>query len=114
MAVNLADKRTESKVITVMWGDDPVEVSYFPNAVTPNLLDEVEAAAKQDDLSVIGTLLEPVLDWWDVLDDKGKRIPTDKATISGLPLRWLTLVQKALEDDQRPPDSADPKGSAAG
>jgi hypothetical protein len=110
VAVKLSEKRTETAVFTVKWGEDDVDVCYRVNAVTPALLEEVDKSAQEDNLDVMGALLEPILEWWDVLDDDGHRIPTDAATVKILPMRFLTLVQKGLEDHQRPPadrDSAD-------
>lgn len=105
MAVKLADKIAETKTVTVTWGEDDVDVSYFPNAVTAKLLSDIDQAADAEDLTVIGVALEPILDWWDVLDDKGKRIPTDRDTIASLPLAWIIAVQSALEEAQNPPEN---------
>lgn len=104
MPVKLQDKMAETKTITVMWGEDEVLVSYHPNAVTPDLLDRVDGAAKEENLSVLGVLLDPVLDWWDVLDNSGKRIPTDKITIATIPMPFLNKVQVAIQEDQNPPE----------
>lgn len=102
--VRLSSKMGETRTITVQWGEDDVDVSYHPNAVTPDLLERVDQAAKEDNLDVLGVVLEPILDWWDVLDDKDRRIPTDAATIKSLPMSFLTIVQKGIEDDQNPPE----------
>lgn len=110
MAVSLRDKMTEAKTIQVEWGPDTVDVSYRPNVVTPALLEEVDEAAKRDDLSSLGVLLEPVLEWWDVLDDEGNRIPTDQGTIRTIPMRFIVLVQRAIEVDQNPPGDRDSVG----
>lgn len=102
--VRLSSKMAETKVVTVTWGDDDVDVSYHPNVVTPDLLEKVDQAAQEDNLDVLGVLLEPVLEWWDILDDQDKRIPTDRATIREVPMPFLVLVQSAIESDQNPPE----------
>lgn len=104
MPVKLSEKVAETKTMTVKWGEDDVDVCYKPNAVTPRLLEGIAEAADRDDMSVLGAALSPVLEWWDVLDDKGKRLPTDAETIAGLPLSWIVVVQRGLEDDQNPPE----------
>jgi hypothetical protein len=106
MSVKLADKLAETKTMTLRWGDDDVDVSYYVNAVTPELLERVDAAAAQDDMSVLGVVLEPILEWWDVLDGKGKRLPTTAAQIAKMPMRWINLVQDGLQVDQNPPEGA--------
>lgn len=102
--VRLAEKMAETRTITITWGVDDVDVCYHPNAVTPDLLEKVDKAADQDNLDVLGVLLEPVLEWWDILDEKDRRIPTDAATIKTVPMPFLTLVQRGIEDDQNPPE----------
>lgn len=101
--VRLSTKMAETAVVTVTWGDDDVDVCYHPNAVTPDLLERVDKAAEQDNLDVLGVLLEPVLEWWDILDDRDRRIPTDAATIKSVPMPFINLVQRAIEADQNPP-----------
>lgn len=110
MAVHLHNKMGESKTIQVEWGPDTVDVSYHPNVVTPALLEEVDEAAKRDNLDSLGVLLEPVLEWWDVLGEDNERIPTDAATIRSIPMRFLILVQRAIEVDQNPPADRDSVG----
>lgn len=102
--VRLSTKMDETSVVTITWGEDDVDVCYRTNAVTPDLLEKVDKAAEQDDLSVLGVLLEPVLVWWDILDDKDRRIPTDAETIRTIPMSFITLVQRGIEADQNPPE----------
>lgn len=81
------------------------EVGYHPAEVTPALLERVQAAADEGNLDVVGVLLEPVLEWWDVLDDDDHRMPTDAATIKVLPLGFLMEVMTSVQEAVRPPDS---------
>lgn len=105
MPIRLADKLAETKTITVTWDDDTADVSYHPNVVTPALLEQVDEAGREDNLDVMGVLLEPVLDWWDVLDEKGKRIPVTRETIRNMPMPFLLKVQDAIQEDQNPPEN---------
>ena len=105
MAVVLDDMKGRTKVISISWDGETVDVSYFPNVVTPDLLEKVDEAAKKDDLSVLGVMLEPVLDWWDILEhDGGPRIPTDAETIRSVPMSFLNALQKAITEDSNPPE----------
>lgn len=103
MAVKLDDMMGRTKVITVDWDGEQVDVSYFSNVVTPELLEEVDEASKRENLDVLGVMLEPVLEWWDILLADGTRMPTDAATIKKVPLSFLDKLQDKIMEDQRPP-----------
>ena len=104
MAVKLNEMKNRTKTITVPWDGEEVDVSYYPNIVTPELLEKVDEASAKEDLSVLGVMLEPVLEWWDILDDKNKRIPTSAEVIRTIPLNFLNAVQSAIQEDQNPPE----------
>lgn len=110
MSMKLSEVRAKVKVVTVEWEDESAEVGYFPAAVTPELVDKVQAAAAEADNGTvsagetIGGMLEPMLSWWDVLDDDGERLPTDKATIATFPLSFLNAVMEKVQGDSRPPE----------
>lgn len=106
MAVALSNMKKRTKLITVEWDGEEVDVSYFPNVVTPELLEKVDAAADQDNLDVLGVMLEPVLEWWDVLLDDGTKLPTDAETIRQVPISFLNAVQAAIQEDQNPPEES--------
>jgi hypothetical protein len=107
MAVALDSMKSRTKIITVNWDGEAVDVSYFPNIVTPDLLEQVDEAARRDNLDVVGVMLEPVLDWWDILEHEGgPRLPTDAATIKRVPMSFLNKLQDAIQEDQNPPASS--------
>ena len=112
MAVKMSEMTGRTKVLTVKWDGEEVDVSYFPNVVTPDLLEKVDEAAKLDNLDVLGVMLEPVLDWWDILEtENGPRLPTDQETIKRIPMSFLDALQKAIQEDQNPPESGSSEGS---
>lgn len=105
--VSLSTMKAKTKIVPVEWDDETVEVSYFVNAVTPALLEEVTAAAEKEDISIVAAMLEPVLDWWDVTEeDGGPRLPTTKENIRIIPLSFLNRVQAAITEDQNPPEES--------
>lgn len=104
MSVKLDEMKGRTKVITVTWDDETVDVSYHPNVVTPELLEKVDEAARRDNLDVLGVMLEPVLDWWDILLEDGSRLATDAATIKRVPMSFLNRLQDAIQEDQNPPE----------
>lgn len=110
MAMKLSEVKAMTKVVTVEFMGGTVDVSYRPAAMTPAILEEVLAMAKTaeteaEDMSMIGSMLEPVLDWWDMLDDKGKRIGTTTEDIRQMPLPFLVKVLSDVQEDMRPPAS---------
>lgn len=105
MAMRLSEVRSKIKTATVTWDDETVDVGWCPARFTPDVAEAVNDAEKADDLGVLGALLEPILEWWDVLDDDDKRLPTDKATISGMPMAFLMKVMADLQEDMNPPES---------
>lgn len=105
--VALNNMKARTKVLTVEWDGEAVDVSYFPNAVTPALLESVMDAAEKEDMSILGTMLEPILDWWDITEnDGGPRVPTDAETIRNIPMSFLTKLQKTIQEAQNPPESS--------
>jgi len=107
MAMKLSEVRNKVKVATIEWQDETVDVGYAPARFTPEVLEAVSAAEEAGDLSILGALLEPILDWWDVLDDKDKRLPTDAATIKTMPLAFVMKVLGDLQADMNPPAPKD-------
>jgi hypothetical protein len=106
MAVKITDMMGRTKTIQVEWDGETVDVSYFHNVVTPEHLENVAQAADKEDLSVLGVMLEPVLDWWDILQDDGTRLPTDADTIRRVPMSFLNALNKAIEEAQNPPEGS--------
>lgn len=98
------------RTVTVEWEDETVDVGIYPGRYTPNLLQDVaETVAKsgtQDmeaQLAAVGGMVEPILAWWDVLDDEGERLPTDAATIATLPITFVQAVLVKASEAIRPP-----------
>jgi len=104
MGMKLSTIRAKIDTTTVIWGDETVDVGYHPAAVTPAMLEDVQAAAKAEDMNVVGAMLEPVLAWWDVLDDDDQRMPTDAATIRVMPMAFLTAVMERVQEAMSPPE----------
>ena len=110
MAMKLSEVKAITKTTTVEFLGGTVDVGYHPAAMTPAILEEVMALAKTaesdaEDMALVGSMLEPVLDWWDMLDDLGERIPTDKDHIKDMPLAFLIKVLDDVQTDMRPPAS---------
>lgn len=105
MAMRLSEARAKTKIVTVSWDDETVDVCYAPNRFTPEVMEAVVETEQAQNLSIMGALLEPLLDWWDVLDDKDNRIPTTAENIAKMPLPFLMRVLSVVQEDQNPPAS---------
>lgn len=107
MAVRLSEMKSREKASQVEWDDEVVDFGYFPNAFSLQVAEDVSNAAAANDLSVVAAMLEPIISWWDVLDDDGAQLPTDAETMKGFPLSFLMALMEKVGDDQRPPDGKD-------
>lgn len=103
MAVRLSDMRAKISTTTATWDGEDVEVGYHPAAMTPALLEDATAAAEAGDLNSLSVMLEPLLAWWDVLDDDGERIPPTAEQIRVFPLSFSVAVLTAVQGAMRPP-----------
>lgn len=113
MGMTLSKVQAKERTVTVLWDGETVDVGYRPAAVTPALLSTVQEAAEASNLDVIGMMMEPMLAWWDVLDDDGNRLPTSAEVIRIIPLAFTMEVLKVVQDAMAPSDS-EGKGSAGG
>ena len=104
MAMKLSEVKARVKSTTVTWEDEQVEVGYRPAAITPEVLEGVQEAAQAGDMSVMGAMLEPILDWWDVLDDNGERVPPTAQFIRTCPVSFLMAVLEQVQESMRPPE----------
>ena len=107
MAVSLTKMRNTTKSAQVTWEEDVVDFGYHPAAFTTELVEEVTSEAEGNNLHGVAKMMEPILDWWDVLDDDGNRLPTDLATLRAMPLPFLMRLVDAIGGDMRPPASRD-------
>lgn len=123
MGIRLTDMLSRSTTTDVKFDGELVTVSYYPNAVTLELSDRLDKEARAADLaleagedtefdSITGQLI-PVLEWWDVLDDQGERVPPTRANMRKFPLTFLTAVMDAIVADQEV-SAGESKGSDGG
>lgn len=112
MGMSLSKVREKTATCTVLWEGETVDVGYRPAAVTPALLNSVQEAAKEANIDVIALMMEPMLAWWDVLDDDGQRLPTTADVINQMPLSFTMAVLTATQEAMSPSD-AEGKDSAA-
>lgn len=104
MPMQLSEVQSRVKTVDVSWEEETVAVGYAPARFTPEVLEQVAAAEQAGDLGILGSLLAPVVEWWDVLDDDGQRIPPTPENIRRFPLSFIMAVMAKLQEDMRPPE----------
>lgn len=102
--MKLSEVKARVKDTTVVWDDEKVDVGYRPAAITPAVLEAVNEAAEAGNLDVMGEMLEPIVAWWDVLDDNDERIPPTKDNIKQFPVPFLMAVMEQVQEAMRPPE----------
>lgn len=107
MAMKLSEVKAKVATTTLAFMDETVDVGYHPASVTPAMLEDILAMAKSADgdsadSALIGKMLDPMLAWWDVLDDDGERIPADAEHIRDMPMAFLTALLGHLQKETQP------------
>jgi hypothetical protein len=104
VGIRLSELKARVKTAQVEFDDEVIDFGYHPNAFTMEVAEEVEKAANANDLSTVAAMLEPIVEWWDVLDDKDKRIPPTAENMRAFPLNFLMKIMDKVGEDQRPPE----------
>jgi phosphoribosylaminoimidazole carboxylase (NCAIR synthetase) len=89
--MKLSDLLKKTRVITVEFGSESVNVEYLVHAITPAFL--------KDNPDVIEQVKRVVVSW-DVLDDEGNPLPPAEIA-EQLPVAFLGAVITAIIDDMR-------------
>lgn len=104
MAISLTEMKAKQKASQVTWEDEIVDFAYHPAAFSVEVAQAVQEQAQKGDLAGVALAMEPLIGWWDVLDDDGERIAADIATIRQMPLGFLMSILSAVGDDMNPPE----------
>lgn len=91
MGIRLTDLQKRTRTITITFQDEPVEIEYLVNVVTPAFVTEKTDMVAQIKEAVVA---------WDVLDDEGQPIQPAKIA-EHLPLAFLSAVMEAIIADMR-------------
>lgn len=102
MGVRLSAMKAAVRETSMEYDDETIAFAYRPNEFTLNLADTVDAAASSGDLNAVAAILEPVIVWWDVLDENDERLPATAEVMRQFPLRFLVKVMGAVTEDQTP------------
>lgn len=117
MALSFTQMKNRVETVEVSWQGETFDVGYFPAAMTPNSIKAIQEQAraakaeKAEDPTASGSLnslaemIEPLVAWWDILDDEGNRLPATADTIGDLPLALTMAVFKTVQEAITPPAS---------
>lgn len=89
--IKLSDLQKRTRVITVEYQGDKVEVTYLVNVITPGFLTQNDDLVSQVKAAVVE---------WDIVDGEGKRIAPEQI-VSELPVAFLNAVLAAIVEDMR-------------
>lgn len=104
MAIKMHELRQKVSIVEVEWDGEKADIGFYAARFTPELIESIQAEADKENLDMLGNMLEPLLAWWDLLDELGERLPTDKGTIKQMPLGLLTTIITATQGALRPPE----------
>lgn len=102
MGVRLSAMKAKVQEAHLDWDGERVDFAYKPNEFTMELADEISAAAEKEDLSMVSSMLAPIIVWWDVLDDQDERIEPSPDNMRRFPLNFLLRIMDAITKDQNP------------
>jgi hypothetical protein len=103
--MRFSDMKAAVKTAQVEWLGEAVDFAYHPAEFTANRAAEVSDLADAGNVRAVAGLVSPLLEWWDVLDDEGERMPTDTETVGNMPLAFVMAIVGAMGKDMRPPES---------
>ena len=100
-----------TRTVSITLGDEALEVTYRPGAVTPASLARATAALdgatdeRSSQLAAIDLMVQflgDVLVSWNLTDEDGTELPTNRETLQLLPIEALARVFAAIQggDDQ--------------
>jgi hypothetical protein len=102
MGVRLSAMKAKVKESHLDWDGERVDFAYKPNEFTMELADEIQAAADDENLTMVSSMLAPIIVWWDVLDDEDQRIDATADNMRRFPLNFLLKIMGAITEDQDP------------
>jgi hypothetical protein len=78
--------------------EDVVNIEFRPGALTFGALSDLAAAAAADsfDPEMFANLLKPIIVSWDLLDDDGNALPTDRSGLNQLPMEFVSELLVVL------------------
>ena len=98
MTITLSQLALDSSVTTLEFQGYTANITYSPNAITTERLEELERGTKTDTDAHVDFLMMVLKDW-DVKLTPNKKAPIDRETLKKLPLMFLKALFEAILED---------------
>lgn len=99
--MQLSKITSQRQALEIPIGEDTLNITYRPQAVTLELVDRKEQALTQPGEALALTLCD-LVESWDLVDDgTGTPYPLQLASVRKLPLEFVNLVLEAILKDSR-------------
>lgn len=98
MPITIKKMAENTATISMNWGEDTVNVDYFPSQVTEETIAELD----QEGFETLNKVLARMVKSWDVLDEDGSMFPIDVEHLATLPLKFRLTLARAIIRDIRP------------
>lgn len=100
--MNLSSFLSDTVKLAVPFGPETLNLVYRPGVYTPEFESKTREAAKSDDADFLSETLSGLLNSWDLLDDAGAPVPTDKTSLRAVPIKILSTCVNAVVEDMFP------------
>ncbi len=102
MAIRLTSLVNQVAETEIVYFDEKGVVTYRPGAISDDMFETVQAAADDDNENMLNRLLIEVMVSWDVVDDeKGEMVPFTDAALRGLPIPFKAAVLEQVIEAAR-------------
>src|SRR5579859_1340749 len=110
MPVSLHQIATNTASLAITWGEDTINIMYYPGRFTEKMIGEVEAISHLNGDTIVSGFksfnetLANLIRSWDVYEDEAQTImfPIDASRFAELPLAFRMTVFNAIAGDIRP------------
>lgn len=100
MAIKVSQLNSQKRTVEVKFGEETLNVTYRPNCVTPQFLDDLQQPKQGE---AIAEAIEKIVVEWDLLNEQGKQLAPKLALIKTLPIAFLMAVMAAVQADTEVP-----------
>lgn len=103
MPVSVGKLCSDTARVAIEVDGETLNVLYRPSGLTPAVQETLRELVQEQRAGMsLVTVLRGTLVEWDLLDEEGKPLPTDEATLQELPIVFLAQVAEAISEDMRP------------
>lgn len=110
MPISLQQIATNTATLTITWGDDIINLVYYPGKFTEKVVADVQAISELNENTLVAGLatfnetLANLIQDWDVYEDTAMttKFPIDPKRFPELPLSFRMQIFSSISNDLRP------------